>query len=130
MPDPQQGKLVLVVDDEQSVVRTVTSSLAMSGFRVIVAEDGIAGLEAFLSAKDEIDLVLADVVMPVMNGLAMVERICAIRPTVPVLLMSGYSDAVILTLDRPHHPSLRKPSLPDDLMRAVRATLNPPTAKA
>src|SRR3954468_18620885 len=95
-----RGPLILVVDDEPTVLRSVTTALAMDGFRVMVAENGVAGLEAFLVAPDDIVMVLADVVMPVMNGLEMADKIRAFRPATRILLMSGYSDAVILTLSQ------------------------------
>src|SRR3954468_16570258 len=92
-----RGPLILVVDDEPTVLRSVTTALAMDGFRVMVAENGVAGLEAFLMGPDEIVLVLTDIVMPVMNGMEMVDRIRGIRPDARILLMTGYSDAVLLT---------------------------------
>jgi len=116
------------VDDETTVLRCVTTALALHGFRVIVAENGVAGLEAFMLARDEIDLVLADVVMPAMNGLEMSEKIRALAPHMRILLMTGYSDAVILTLSQPSMPLIRKPFLPDDLLRAVQRQLQPPSA--
>ena len=45
------GRLILVVDDEPTVLRAVTATLAMAGFRVMVAENGAAGLDAFLRAS-------------------------------------------------------------------------------
>ena len=62
-----QCRLILVVDDDPTMLRTVTLTLARAGFRVMVAENGATGLDTFLTAPDEIDLVLTDVVMPVMN---------------------------------------------------------------
>jgi DNA-binding NtrC family response regulator len=119
-----RDRLILVVDDEPTVLRSVTTALAMDGFRVMVAENGVAGLEAFLVAPDEIVLVLADVVMPVMNGLEMADKIRALRPATRILLMTGYSDAVILTLSQPALPLIRKPFLPDDLIRAIHRILD------
>jgi DNA-binding NtrC family response regulator len=123
-----RGPLILVVDDEPTVLRSVTTALAMDGFRVMVAENGVAGLEAFMIAPDDVILVLTDIVMPAMNGLEMAEKIRAIRPHARILLMTGYSDAVLLTLSEPSLPLIRKPFLPDDLLRAVHRVLEPPTA--
>ncbi len=117
------GHLILVVDDEPIVVRSATAALASSGYMVLVAENGAAGLEAFMRSPDDIDLVLTDIVMPFMDGLAMAERIREIRPDVPILLMTAYSDAVIKTMSDTELPLIRKPFLADDLIRAVRANL-------
>ncbi len=124
------SSLVLVVDDEPIVLRSITSVLALEGFRVIVAENGVAGLEAFLTAQQHIDLVVADVVMPNMGGVEMAKRIREARPDARILLMSGYSDAVLLTLPGAEFPLMRKPFLPEDLVRTIRANLQPPTATA
>lgn len=117
------GHLILVVDDEPIVVRSATAALASIGYMVLVAENGAAGLEAFMRSPDDIDLVLTDIVMPFMDGLAMAERIREIRPDVPILLMTAYSDAVIKTMSDTELPLIRKPFLADDLIRAVRANL-------
>src|SRR4051812_6655050 len=93
------GKLILVVDDESIVVRAVTATLAMAGYRVMVAENGIAGLETFMGAPEQIDLVLTDLVMPSMNGIEMAERILTARPNVPVVLMSGYDESALFKRD-------------------------------
>jgi DNA-binding NtrC family response regulator len=122
--------LILVVDDEPSVVRAITATLATVGYRVIVAENGAAGLEAFLSHPDEIDLVLADVVMPIMDGVTMAQAIRRVRPEARVLLITAYSDAVVSTLNEANFPLIRKPFLPEDLVRAVSAILDPRAASA
>jgi two-component system cell cycle sensor histidine kinase/response regulator CckA len=124
------GKLILVVDDEPSIVRGITMALAKSGFRVVVAENGAAGMEAFRSHSDEIELVLADVVMPIMNGITMVQEIRKARPDVRALLMTGYPDKVVTTIDGAQFPFVRKPFLLDDLVRSVQAQLNPRSAHA
>ena len=119
------GYLILAVDDEAFALRSVTAALALGGFMVIVAENGAAGLEAFLRAREEIDLVLTDIVMPGLDGLEMVERIKRIRADVPIILMTAYSDAVISTLDEVKYPLIRKPFLAQDLIQMVRDNLPP-----
>jgi DNA-binding NtrC family response regulator len=117
------GKLILVVDDETVILRAVTTALAEAGFRVIVAEHGAAGLEAFAKSPEDIDLVLTDVVMPAMNGVEMSTQIRSIRPDVPIILMTAYSDIVIRAMSGLRFVLVRKPFLPEDLVRAVRAQL-------
>src|SRR4051812_39357109 len=89
-------QLVLVVDDEAIVMRSITAALAFRGFRVVVAENGAAALDLFISAQEEIALVLADVVMPFMDGHELAKRILEIRPNTKIILMTGYSEAVVL----------------------------------
>jgi CheY-like chemotaxis protein len=117
------GKLILVVDDEPSALRAATSTLALAGFRAIVAENGAAGLEAFLAHADQIALVLTDIVMPVMDGITMADKIKRARPDARLLLITAYSDGVIGIAGDTDFPLIRKPYLPDHLVRTINAQL-------
>jgi two-component SAPR family response regulator len=94
----------------------------------MVAETGTAGLDAFLAAPHEIDLVLTDVVIA--DWAVMVERIRSYRPDMRVVLMTAYSEAVIDAFYGAKFPLIRKPFLPDDLVRVVNANLDPRAASA
>jgi CheY-like chemotaxis protein len=122
MADPEFQPIILVVDDEATVMRVVTSTLAGEGFRVLTAQDGKAGLELFDVHAAEIKLVLADIAMPVMGGIRMSEEILERRPGTRILLMTGYNDKIVgataLKL-----PLIRKPFLPPDLIRKVKEVL-------
>ena len=117
------GKLILVVDDEPAVVRAVTVFLASAGYVAIVAENGASGLELFQASADQIDLVLADIVMPVLDGVSMANAIRKIRPNVPVLLMTGDSESVITTISKESFPFIKKPFLAAELIRAIEVNL-------
>jgi DNA-binding NtrC family response regulator len=102
--------LVLCVDDEPLLLRAVSIAIARTGFRTASAANGAAGLALFLQVKDEVCLVLADIIMPVINGFDMVERILQVEPLTKVLLMSGHSDEVIgRQVRRSGFPFIRKP---------------------
>ena len=124
MADPQPQNIILIVDDEQTVLRAASMVVSNLGFRVIVAENGAAGLESFITAQNDVVLVVTDVVMPFMSGLEMADRILALSPHAKILLMSGYSDKVIQPKGARKLPLLRKPFLPEDLMRAILAALD------
>jgi YesN/AraC family two-component response regulator len=66
--------------------------VARAGFRAAVAENGAAGLEVFHRLRHQVCLVVSDIIMPVMNGMDMLERIMRIEPETKVLLMSSYRD--------------------------------------
>jgi DNA-binding NtrC family response regulator len=126
MTDPVASRknIVLIVDDEQIILRLATTAIAEAGFRAAVAENGAAGLECYLKLKDEICLVLADVLMPTVTGIEMAERILGIDPNAKIVLMSGYSDAVLQTQEhKPALPFIRKPFLSDDLIQKIRFVL-------
>jgi two-component system, cell cycle sensor histidine kinase and response regulator CckA len=82
---------VLVVDDEVMVRRAVRRLLERRGFRV---EEAGGAAEALRRVAEEpaIDAVLSDVVMPEVSGVELAARLAALRPALPVLLMSGCSD--------------------------------------
>jgi DNA-binding response OmpR family regulator len=122
MSDPEARPLILVVEDDASVMRSVTSALAFAGFRVLAAQDGDEGLQEFIIHADEIALVLADIAMPKLGGIRMSEEILRRRPDSRILLMTGYSDNV-LGAGSLKLPLIRKPFLPSDLVRKIKALL-------
>ena len=82
---------VLVVDDEEIIRRTAKNALERYGYRVLWAEDGQKAVEVFRAAG-EIALVLLDLTMPTMNGEETLRELQAIRPSIPVLLSSGFNE--------------------------------------
>src|SRR5690242_17741255 len=115
--------VILCVDDEPAVLRLCTISVAQAGFRSAVAENGVAGLDAFIQLRDEIALVLSDIIMPVMNGIEMAESILRIEPQMKILMMSGYSDAVIELQGRNRFPFVRKPFIYAALIEKVQTII-------
>jgi hypothetical protein len=81
------------VDDEDFVIRSLTATLAKLGFKAQVAGSGLEGIECFIRHRDEILLVLTDVVMPGMHGAEMAAELRRIDPGVKILFMSGYPEA-------------------------------------
>jgi len=86
------GVTVLVVDDEPMLRDVAVSLLEFSGVHVITAENGKDGIEKYFDHKNEIDIVLLDMMMPVMNGEETFQKLRAIDPEVKVLLCSGYNE--------------------------------------
>jgi DNA-binding NtrC family response regulator len=112
--------LILCVEDESPLLRACSFTVARAGFRAVAAENGVAGLGAFLQLRDQLCLVVSDIVMPVMNGIDMVERILRIKPGTKVLLMSAYSDEVTGRLVRRYRfPFIRKPFNRDTLIEKI-----------
>jgi CheY-like chemotaxis protein len=119
--DMVPGNLILCVDDEPTLLRTFPIGLGRAGFRVAVAENGAAGLEAFARLKDEVCLVLADIIMPVMNGVEMADRILRLKPETKILLMSAYGDEVTGRRVRKRFPFIRKPFQYATLIERIRS---------
>ena len=100
---------ILVVDDDSLVAESTVSMLEHLGHRVIVTSSGALALET-LRSEPQIDLVITDQVMPGMTGLELARRMRQIRPELPIILATGYSDLAqrradpaITTLDKPYH---------------------------
>jgi PAS domain S-box-containing protein len=84
--------VILVVDDEYAVRQLVTAALERRGYAVLLAENGLEAVKIFQERAAEITGVLLDMAMPVMSGEEAFRRIRDIRPDVPVLVTSGYSE--------------------------------------
>jgi CheY-like chemotaxis protein len=123
---PGGAETILIVEDEPAVRRMASRALRSQGYSVLEAANGAEALEVLSQAERPIDLVLSDVVMPVLNGRELSERLAADRPEIRVLFMSGYTDDDIVRrgLLQPGAPFLQKPFVPADLSRKVRDVLD------
>jgi signal transduction histidine kinase/CheY-like chemotaxis protein len=116
---------ILVVEDDAATRDVTRRLLQRHGFRILEAEHGGAALVALGSGHIPVDLVLTDVMMPGMSGVDLAARIGDRWPDLPVLLMSGYSDAEIRAkgpLGR-QRSLIEKPFTASGLLRAVEAAL-------
>ena len=83
---------ILVVDDDQRILKLISAFLESAGHQVLTASNGLEGLAVFQSHSDVIDLVITDLKMPEMNGYEMVGRVCRIHPEAKIICMSGVSE--------------------------------------
>jgi two-component system cell cycle response regulator CpdR len=81
---------ILIAEDEDSLRRFVARALEMDGHQTVQAGDGAAALEQLQS--DSFDLLLSDIRMPVMDGIALATESAQIAPNMPILLMTGYAE--------------------------------------
>jgi two-component system cell cycle sensor histidine kinase/response regulator CckA len=115
---------LLIVEDEDMVRAVAERALVRAGYTVVTAAQGEEGLERF-GAMDKVDLVISDVVMPVMDGPAMVRAMRAKRPDLPVLFMSGYAEEQLRqSIDIDHVAFLPKPFSVAQLAEATSAALD------
>ena len=93
MPPEFGTETILVVDDEIAVLSLTQMMLRRYGYEVISAACAKEALHLFEVWPDlHVDLLLVDIIMPDINGIELTERIRALRPGVPVLYFSAYSD--------------------------------------
>jgi signal transduction histidine kinase/CheY-like chemotaxis protein len=112
---------VLVVDDEDYVRALERGMLESLGFNVMEAGDGASAMATFTSCQPEIDICVIDLTMPDMNGTELLERIHALDNSVPVLLVSGYTqDMVTDTMSQSENIRfLQKPFTVDEMKTAL-----------
>jgi signal transduction histidine kinase/ActR/RegA family two-component response regulator len=117
---------ILLVEDEDIIRRVIVTSLRMSGYTVIEATDGSDAISVCENRDQPIDLLITDIVMPLMSGPELVRRVRAVRPRLPTLLISGYTDRALVHqgIRGTGMAFLQKPFTPDVLARKVREVLD------
>jgi PAS domain S-box-containing protein len=116
------GGTILLVEDEIAVRRMLREALSGAGFRVWEAGNGSEAIELWGNSVAEVDLLVTDVVMPLMNGLKLADELRRRRPELNILFMSGHSEEVISRqgVVEPGFSLLMKPFLPAALVTKVR----------
>lgn len=124
---PEGGtEIVLVAEDDQAVRKLTKDILERFGYKVIVAEDGEDAIGKFMDNKENIQLLLLDVIMPRKNGKEVYEEIKKIKPDIKTIFLSGYTANLI------HKKGILeeglnfilKPVSPKELLRKVREALD------
>ena len=117
------GGRILLVEDEDVVRAVAERALTRAGFEVTTASDGDEGLER-VSGGGQFDMIVSDVVMPVMDGPSMIRAVRQLRPGIPVLFMSGYAEEQLRSeLDLDNVEFLPKPFTVQQITDKVGAVL-------
>jgi two-component system cell cycle sensor histidine kinase/response regulator CckA len=120
-----RGETVLVVDDEPTVIGITRHTLETFGYRVLTASDGAQAVAQYAAHRRDIAVVLTDLMMPVMDGVALASALKRIDPDVQVIGASGLDSPN--GTSRPPIPGvdrfLSKPYAPDALLRAISKAL-------
>ena len=120
------GQRVLVVDDEESLVRLATDTLESLGYATVGFTSSAAALEAYVTNPGEFDVILTDERMPGVTGLAIIRAVRTIDPSLPILLMSGFvGGAASEARDVGATDVLQKPLLARDLATSLSRALRP-----
>jgi CheY-like chemotaxis protein len=113
---------VLLVEDDAAVRELARRTLTEQGYHLLVARDGLEALEVVAGRLDDVAIVVTDVIMPRLGGIPLIRRLRAQRPSLRVLLTSGYAPNADVTAS--DLPKLDKPYTPATLARAIRAQLD------
>jgi len=119
------NELILIVEDEEFVRKMAVKSLQKYGFSVIESSCGKEAIEICNKSKENIDLVLSDVVMPDMNGPDIIPHIKKCYPDIKVLFMSGYTEDSIVdqSILDPNINFIAKPFRPLELVQKIKVVL-------
>jgi PAS domain S-box-containing protein len=122
------GELVLVVEDEASILEATRRVLASHGYRVLTAASGEDALAVAAREPEPLDVLLTDVMMPNMLGTEVAERLRGRQPGLRVLFMSGYAQGLLSAqgTQQPGMELIEKPFSHPDLLAKVRQVLAAP----
>jgi PAS domain S-box-containing protein len=88
-PARGQGETILVVDDESGILEITQSTLESNGYKVLTAANGAKGLAIFMEKSQVIKAVVTDLMMPVMDGMALIRTLRKTSPTLPIIAATG-----------------------------------------
>ena len=120
------NETILLVEDEVPLRRMLQETLSGAGYRVLEADDGTDAIRKWEKQAASIDLLLTDVVMPLVNGRQLAKRLTSVAPRMRVVYMSGYADDVIAyhgILDEAT-TLVQKPFSPSTLLQKLREVLD------
>ena len=119
------GETILVVDDEVSVLQITSQTLEAYGYRVLTAQDGAQAVVVFAAHRNEISLVLTDIMMPVMDGVALIHALKHLDPSLRIVAASGLNanGSVARASGAGVRDFLPKPYSTEGLLRIVRKAI-------
>jgi CheY-like chemotaxis protein len=133
MPPPLQtelrrgnGELVLLIDDEEPVRHITGQTLESFGYRILPAADGVEASTLYATHKDEISVVLTDMMMPVMDGPATIQVLMRMNPKVRIIAASGLGvkDMVARAANAGVTHFIPKPYTAETLLEVLHSVLN------
>ncbi|MEY3298348.1 MAG: hypothetical protein RLZZ597_1608 [Cyanobacteriota bacterium] len=126
-PQPGQGQLVLVVDDDPTVQQTTQALLESQHYSTIAANNGQEAIQQYAQHRHAIQLVILDMMMPTMDGPTLIQRLQTLDPAVKTLGISGLPTYRTIALAAGASAFLAKPYDLDDLLGAVTALIQSQT---
>jgi len=122
------NETIMIVEDNADLREVMHKFLAIQGYKVIVATDGLDALDKFKANQDSIKLIVTDMIMPRMSGKIMYDEIRQIKPDMKALFSSGYSAKIIEDQGKlgVNADFMAKPIQPDILLKTVREMLDRP----
>ena len=116
---------VLIIDDEEAVIKITQKLLKKLGYKTITADSGESAIEIYKKKHEEIDLIILDLGMPGMGGRRCLEILVEFDPQVKVVIASGYSDDGLIKDNIKHGAKAYaiKPYTLDEISKVIRKVL-------
>ncbi len=119
------SETILVVEDEDDVRGTVASALKDAGYTVLETKNGVTALTVCESKHEQIGLIITDVIMPKMGGIALAEEVARCYPKIRVMFLSGYTETSAQVAELAFRADyLQKPVSSEELLGRVRTILD------
>lgn len=120
------SELILVVDDEVAILDMTRQTLEAFGYRVLCAEDGAQAIAIFAQNRDSVRLVLTDMMMPIMDGPALIKALRRLAPEVTIVAASGLdaNGHVARAAGNDVHHFIPKPYTAEHLLKTIREALD------
>ncbi len=125
-PEIAKGKgRILLVDDEEAIVRLAQKSLEKLGYSVTAETGSLGALERFMKDPEQFDLVITDQTMPHLTGVSLAQELWKIRPNLPIIISTGFSEQITSEKaeDLGFHTLLSKPYTASELAKAIQQSL-------
>jgi CheY-like chemotaxis protein len=125
-PLPTGNERILFIDDEKIIADLGTQMLAPLGYEVTIRTSSIEALELFRARPDDFDIVVTDMTMPNMTGEALSREIMSIRPDIPIILCTGFSERITAESAKAMgiRAFIKKPIIRAELPKTIREVLD------
>lgn len=125
-PGPAGKERILFVDDEKSNVVTIKQILRDLGYEVVIRTNSLEALKLFKKSSNKFGLVITDMTMPQMTGVELAKQIMQIRPDIPVIICTGFSEDITLESAKAIGVKelIMKPVIQHQLAKAIRRAID------
>ncbi len=122
---PTGSEHILLVDDEPQIIKMLSQMLAYLGYRVTSCTGSLEALEIFRNTPDQFDLLITDLTMPEMTGEKLAQKVKGIKPELPVILCTGFSES--MTKEKADAMGINalifKPVVKNEMAKTIRAVI-------
>ncbi len=123
---PLGSEHILIVDDEKSAVDSMRETLERLGYKITARTSSVEALEAFINDPGTFDLVITDMTMPNLTGKDLVNELKILRPDIPIILCTGFSDQISgeKTEKLSINAFIMKPIIRNEIAKTIREVLD------